>query len=335
MSLIEGKRVFLGTHWDADGITSAAIIYHLINDRAKSIRTLSKGDVFLIEKKDVPEDCDIVICTDIHASKDIDKPLIYIDHHPIENGDYKQDYELMIHDKECQSCTMVIWNNLIKGTDDPYFIFLTLLGFFGDGGSNNEIPPELELKAIGAFPELMIRKQSYYGDGEYLVLEKYVSSLNVGKRVHWSGQVPLELFKAIDTWEPFVYNKHPLAQELQSLRYELRDLYKMPVNIKNLPHLDYIQIDCDKNIQGVLCAKHMKDKPIIVMNRYNDTIMGSMRVPDSIDFDAGLYLEAFNEKVPGFVGGGHERAGGFTLPVEHFELFLGFLKEHHKVVKNI
>jgi hypothetical protein len=328
MELIENKNVFLGTHWDADGVSSGAIIYHLIKEKAKSVKTISKGDVFVIEKDDVPEDCDIVISTDIHISKEIDKPAIYIDHHPIDNGGFKEDFELILHDKDAQSCTLVIWNKLISETNDPYLIFLTLLGFFGDGGSRNEIPIELEVKAMEAFPELMVRKPSFYSDGEYLILERYVSSLNVGKRVHWSGQVPLELFKSIDSWEPFVYNKHPLAKELQNLKYELRGLYKMPLNITKLPHLDYVKIDCDKNIQGVLCARHMKDKPILVMNKYNNVIMGSMRVPDDVEFDAGQFLERFSDKIPGFVGGGHERAGGFTLPVEHFDLFMGLLKEH-------
>ncbi|MBW2987366.1 hypothetical protein KY336_02335 [Candidatus Woesearchaeota archaeon] len=328
MELIENKNVFLGTHWDADGVSSGAIIYHLIKDRAKSVKTLSKGDVFVIEKEDVPDDCDIVICTDIHVSREIEKPAIYIDHHPIENGEFKKDFELVIHDKDAQSCTLVIWENLIKETDDAYLIFLTLLGYFGDGGSRDEIPIELEVKAMDAFPELMVRKPSFYSNGEYLTIERYVSSLNVGKRVHWSGQVPLELFKAIDSWEPFVYNTHPLAKELQNLKFELRDLYKMPVDITNLNHLDYIKIDCDKNIQGVLCARHMKDKPILVMNRFNDVIMGSMRVPDDLDFDAGQFLERFSDKIPGFVGGGHERAGGFTFPIEYYEAFMKHLKEH-------
>jgi len=322
MKLIEDKNVFLGTHWDADGVASGAIIYHLIKDKAKSVKTMSKGTVFVIEKEDVPEDCDIVISTDIHISKDIDKPSIYIDHHPIENSEFKENFELILHDKESQSCTLVIWNELINETNDPYFIFLTLLGFFGDGGSRDEIPIELEVKAMEAFPELMVRKPSFYSDGEYLILERYVSSLNVGKRVHWSGQVPLELFKSIARWEPFVHNKHPLAQELQNLKYELRKLYKMPVNITKLHNLDYIKIECDKNIQGVLCARHMKDKPMLVMNKYNDVMMGSMRVPDELGFDAGQFLEGFSDKVPGFVGGGHARAGGFTLPIEQFDLFM-------------
>ena len=48
LKLVEGKDVFLATHWDADGITSGSMIYHLIKGKSKRVRTISKGEVFLI-----------------------------------------------------------------------------------------------------------------------------------------------------------------------------------------------------------------------------------------------------------------------------------------------
>ncbi|MBW3011004.1 DHH family phosphoesterase, partial [Candidatus Woesearchaeota archaeon] len=215
-----------------------------------------------------------------------------------------------------------------KETDDPYFIFLTLLGYFGDGGDNENLPVELQMRAMNLIPELMVKRNSFYSDKPYLEIEKYVSKLNTGKRMHWSGEVPLVLFTSIDSIEPFIYGLHPLAIELENYRLKLRDFYKMPVKVNSLPHLDFIKIDCDKNIQGVLCAKHMKSKPIITFNRYNGTIMGSMRVPDKLDFDAGAYLESFKGEIPGYVGGGHEKAGGMSFPVEHFDDFLELLEKN-------
>ena len=80
LSLVKGKNVFLATHWDADGVTSGALIYHMIKKHAKIVGTVSKGDVFVITKDDVPEDVDIIICTDIHAGRDLDpKKVIYIE----------------------------------------------------------------------------------------------------------------------------------------------------------------------------------------------------------------------------------------------------------------
>lgn len=327
LELVKGKDVFLGTHWDADGITSGAMVYHLIKDHAKSIRTISKGHVFRIEKKDVSEDADIVICTDIPPAPDMDRPVIYIDHHPMDEDDGKTDFLLKAHDPEAQSCSLVVWENFIKGTDDPYFVLLTLLGFFGDGGDNNSIPAELELKAAELFPELMVRRDSFYSDKPYLEIERFVSRLNTGKRMHWSGEVPLALFTSIDSIEPFIQGIHPLARELDEYRRKLRNFYSMSVKIESFDHVDVIRIDCDKNIQGVLCARHMKNRPIIAFNRYNGSVMGSMRVPEELDFDAGAYLESFNGKIPGYVGGGHEKAGGLSLPAEHFEAFMELLQK--------
>ena len=332
LEVIDGKSVFLGTHWDADGIASGAIIYHLIKNKAKSVKTISKGDVFLIEPEDIPKNTDIVICTDIHASPDIDKPVIYIDHHPVGDDEFtsnvndsKVNYVFNLHDEKAKSCTLVIWENLIKETDNPYFVFLTLIGFFGDGGNHMDLPPELELKALEMFPELMEQKQSYYNNGTYLEIQKYVSALNTGKRMHWSGQVPLELLKSIDSHEPFIYYRHPLAKELERYKYDLREYYSMALDKIDLNFMEYALIVCDKNIQGVLCQKHMDGKPLLVMNLYKGKIMGSLRVPEELDFDAGSFLEKFNGKIPGLVGGGHEKAGGLTFDKKHLDDFLEML----------
>jgi hypothetical protein len=333
LQLIDGKKVFLATHWDADGVASGAIIYHLIKDRAKSVSTLSKGEVFIIEPADIPKDAEIVICTDIHCSADISQPVIYIDHHPDGDdeipspGQKKESYLMKIHDKNARSCTLVIWEKLIKKTDNPYFVFLTLMGFFGDGGTAIEIPAELELKALEMFPELMEQKQSRYREGNYLEIQKYVSALNTGKRMHWSGQVPFELLKSIDSHEPFIYYQHPLAVELQRYKDHLREYYSMSVKKKKLDNIEYATIVCDKNIQGVLCQKHMDGKPMLVMNTRNGKVIGSMRVPDDLDFDAGVFLEQFNGQIPSYIGGGHEKAGGLTVDKEHYDEFIELISK--------
>ncbi|MBW3016921.1 hypothetical protein KY316_00990, partial [Candidatus Woesearchaeota archaeon] len=269
LELVDGKKVFIGTHWDADGIASGAIVYHLIKQKAKSVKTLSKGDVFLIEADDVPKNTDIVICTDIHASDGIKQPVIYIDHHPVGEDEFemhvdesKIKYVMKVHDDKAQSCTLVLWENFLKDIDNPYYVFLTLMGFFGDNGHHLQLPVELETRALDAFPELLELKKSYYGNGSYMEIQKYVSALNTGKRMHWSGQVPLELFKSIDSHHAFVFNQHPLAIELQRYKYDLREYYSMAVNKIDIGKLEYAMIVCDKNIQGVLCQKHQNGKPV-------------------------------------------------------------------------
>jgi single-stranded DNA-specific DHH superfamily exonuclease len=174
----------------------------------------------------------------------------------------------------------------------------------------------------------MEKKESFYDKGYYYEIEKYVSPLNSGKRMDWTGDVPLELLKCIDDFRPFIYNYHPLAQQLKEYRFLLRELYSEKIKIKDLGKVQYSLINSEKNIQGVLCAKNMKDKPIIVMNRRNDKIIASMRVPDELDFDAGKFLEKFNQQIPSFIGGGHEKAAGLTLDYKDLDTFLELLEKN-------
>ena len=55
ISLVKDKKVMIATHWDADGVTSGALLYHIIKGHAKEIHTISKGEVFRIRKEDVNE----------------------------------------------------------------------------------------------------------------------------------------------------------------------------------------------------------------------------------------------------------------------------------------
>ena len=324
LRLVDGKKVFLATHWDADGVTSGALIYHTIKNKAKSVKTISKGKVFRIDPEDIPPETEIVICTDIQPSQDIDIQVIFIDHHPLEEG-MKKNLIFSLHDPNAQSCALLIWEKLLNQTDEPYFVFLTLLGFFGDGGKNAEIPIELEVQAMNSFPELM-KPNIGYGGETYLEIEKYVSALNTGKRMHWEGTVPLELLKSIDSHEPFIYNTHPLAWEIDNYKKELRNLYGMKLNIQDMGDIDVARISCDKNVQGALCARNMDGKPIMVLNEYDDNIIASMRVPDNVDFDAGSFLNTFVGKIPNLIGGGHEKAGGISFPAQHYDAFIGLLK---------
>lgn len=327
--LVTNKNVFLAAHWDADGITSGAMIYHTIKDLVKSIKTISKGDVFVIGPDDVDANADIIITVDIKPSPEIKQDVIYIDHHPWESEEQHQQHSFLyeVFDDSYKSCSLLVYDRIIQQKEDPYYIFLTLLGYFGDGGDNNEIPPKLEAAALNVFPELMIRKESFYSNDDYLEIERYVSMLNTGKRLHWSGQVPMTLFTNITCYKPFTEGSHPLARELQSYKRKLQQYYKMPLDLEDLGHIQFASISCEANVQGVLCARYMHNKPIIIMNQFNGNIIASMRVPDDCQFDAGAYLASFKQKIPGMVGGGHEKAGGATFPKEHYDTFLQLLRE--------
>ena len=315
IELVRDKTVKVCCHWDADGVTSGALIYHMIKPYAKVITTISKGMVFEVKKEDIAEE-EVIICADIPPAKEIlDRTVIYINHHPSE---ISEQCTLAIHDDKYQSCSLLIYENVIEDKTNPYNIFLTLLGFFGDAGKRENLPTMLKVNAMNYTPELMEKNKSYYSKGHYLTVEKYVSAMNTGKRMNWSGDIPLELLKCIDHYGPFTENFHPLAQTIQTYKSHLRNLYSQDVEIKRVNNFDMIYIESKKNIQGVLAARNIKEKPIIVINKFQGQLMGSMRVPDTLDFDAGKFLDQFNGKIETFLGGGHEKAGGFTIQEKDF-----------------
>ena len=324
ISLVKGKKVFLATHWDADGVTSAAILYHLIKKHTSGIDTLSKGDIFLIEQKDIKGDPDIILCVDIQPGADLDpQKVIYVDHHPHQNAEL---YLYSVHDSGKQSTSLLIWEKIMPDTQDPYLIFLTLLGYFGDNGDREKIPEKLLEVAKEKIPDMMTKLKSYYSAGHYYKIESFVSALNTGKRMFWSGNIPLEMLKDIEHYKDFVSYTHPIAQELQNFKQQLRGHYSQGINIVDVGCVQYALINSDKNIQGVLCARHIKEKPLMVLNRLNGKIIGSLRSPEKMGFDSGEYLSKFNGKLESFQGGGHTEAGGFTLDGQDLEKFLSLLK---------
>ncbi len=323
IGLVKGKRVHIATHWDADGVSSGALIYHLIKPSAKSISLVSKGKTFLIEPKDVNPEAEVVICTDIQPSEELkslpSKPkIVYIDHHPADS----LDYDFVIHDPDAVSASMLIYDKLLSDTEDPYTVFLALLGYFGDRG--NHLPEHVKDKARLLLGDLLEVRPSNFGK-PYYELERFVSLVNTGKRMNWSGEEPLELLTSVNRLEALF--THELFAKLYSYKQELRDAYNSDVEVKDLGKVDFVFISNPKNIQGVIAARQMKGKPIIVVNHYDNELIGSMRVPEGVSFDAGGFLGKFNCKVPSFFGGGHEKAAGFNLAVSDLDKFLGMLKE--------
>lgn len=323
IGLVKGKNVQLCGHWDADGVTSVALIYHLIKPYCTELRTFTKGKPFQILPDDVDENSDIVICTDIVPSPELDpEKIVYIDHHPNPN---MKNFALTVHDDKSQSTSLLIYETFFHDDNNPYYIFLALLGYFGDGGSRDNIPEHIYMKAKQLIPDMMLINITQ--DSEFMEIERYVSALNTGKRLHWSGDVPLELLKSITSYEPFVNNMHPLAIELEHFKMILREAYKQNFYIESFPSMDIVILKDKRNIQGVIAARYMTTKPIMVINTYfDDEIIGSLRVPESLNFNAGQFLEQFSDKLRTFVGGGHEKAAGFTLNIEEFQEFLNILK---------
>lgn len=328
-NLVTGKKVSLVSHWDCDGVTSGAIIYRLIKPFAENISIKTKGEVFMVDEKDVDSDSDITICIDVPASKNLleKKDVILIDHHP---NEFTNLAKYAVYDKDKQSCSLLIFEKILydKFKVDSFSVFLSLLGYFGDNGSNKNIPVELQIIASELIPDMMKRNKSYYSNDYYLEIEKFVSLMNIGKRVEWSGDMPLKMLCSMKDYHELTNYTHPIARNLIDEKKELNKLYNLERNVNDLGHIHLIEINCEKNIQGVICARFMKDKPIIVINKNKRNIMASIRAPEHTEHDVGEYLNRISVNIPGIIAGGHEKAGGASLDSNNYDSFKRALVEN-------
>ena len=65
VEVCKGKKVQICSHWDVDGVCSAALIYHLLRGTAAFVKTKTKGIPFLITQEDIDKESEVIICTDI------------------------------------------------------------------------------------------------------------------------------------------------------------------------------------------------------------------------------------------------------------------------------
>lgn len=334
LDLVRGKKVILATHWDADGVSSGALVNHLIKDEVAQIKTISKGEVFLITPDDIADlgEYDYVICTDIKPSLRLPhEKVIYFDHHPNENHDM---FKLTIFDDTYQSCSLLIYDKLMEFEQSPIAVFCAMLGFFGDGGKIENLPTEVLVIANDLIPEYLEERQSYYNKSTYMVIQSMVSSLNVGKRKDWSGKVCLDFLMNVE--HPKMFSVIPEYDKIKKYKEELRVLYNQPVDIKKYNNVDLVMLESPYNIQGVICARHMTHDPIMSINKRGDWHVGSMRVPDAHDLDAGVFLEHISDNIKTFEGGGHEKAGGFRFKPEELDEVLDFISgiDHREMKSN-
>lgn len=307
LSLIKGKKVHISMDWDADGVAAGALICHLLS--AYSTITYSASRYATAFPKS-----DYYIFIDRKPRENIPpKKVILIDHHF-----YKLEKKpIFILQEKAQSSTIIVYNKLVKDTKDPFVIFLILLGYFGDYGKREKIPNSLLTHAKKLLPELMILEKEKYGT-RYKI-EKYVSTLNIGKRTRWSGQLPFELLRAITEYKELTQKKHPIAKELDALRNTLKEIPNIKVHLEDKKNVLFGEIKHEANIQGWLCRKYLKTKPVLIINTHKKLIHGSLRVPDNIEFNAEEYIKKIAQKIPSTESGGHKKAAGFRTSYKNID----------------
>ena len=238
-----------------------------------------------------------------------DNRIIYVDHH---FTDKAQEYAYTLYDDSAQSCSLILWDYVCQQNISFSSIipFCAVLGFISDGGSVQTLP-----RTLRPFTEHI---DSFF---------PYISLLNTPKRMHWNGDESVRLLCEIDSKEDFLQGSHTLIQKLESYKDILQAYYAKSFEVKSYSQIDFVQIEEPYNIQGVLCAKYMKKHPIIVMNKHMNRCIGSLRVPQNSTFDAGEFLRNMQEYIPEFIGGGHEKAAGFSFPEIYLDQFVQYIKK--------
>lgn len=310
---IKGKKVLIIAHWDCDGVCSGAMLYHIVKEHANHVSYKTLGEQFYIPKEEFRDEYDYIICVDMQPQPSIvDERILYIDHHPTT---HLSNYRHYIHDENAQSCTELLWNTfhtsqIIPANKRAYFALLTLLGFISDGGVIDDVVQSLK--------EYIPKTVSLF---------TYISLLNTPKRIHWNGDMALEVLCELDSpVDIFNYN-HPNLQKFQSYKNILQEYYKKEYICQSKGKFDVLIIREPYNIQGVLCAKHKSQRPIIVINTYRKRCIGSLRISADENIDAGAFLEQFSTTISEWIGGGHEKAGGFSFASDQLDIFLETLKK--------
>jgi len=321
---VKNKVVTIAGHYDCDGLTSAALIYHTIKTWARKVNFVSKGLPYSVMTEDLPKGTEKIICTDIKPNKELPpSKTFYIDHHL--NPDYWQ-VKHAIYDENAQSCADLIFQELLSNTKDPYLVFLSLLGYFGDCGKKENIPQALLGKAKELIPEMLKENVNQSDNSKYLEIQKYVSGINIGKRMLWNADLILTMLCETNNLNDFLNQKHPYHERINQLKKELKRFKKHKLTPKRGSQIDFSVIKSEHNLQGLLASSNLDNNPLLVLNNKDGTMIGSLRVPDQLDFDANKYIQELKKNMKDITGGGHEKAAGISFPTEKLEEFIKLLR---------
>ena len=321
---VKNKVVTIAGHYDCDGLTSAALIYHTIKAWARKVNLVSKGIPYEVTPEDIPGETEKIICLDIKPSKKLNpSKIFYVDHHL--NPDYWQ-VKHAIYDENAQSCADLIFQEFLPDTKDPYTVFLSLLGYFGDCGKKEDIPQRLLDKARELIPEMLKENVNQSDNSKYLEIQKYVSGINIGKRMLWDANFILKMLCETENLDDFLGQKHPSHERINQLKKELKRFKKHKLTPKHGNQIDFSVIKSEHNLQGLLASSNLDNRPLLVLNNKDGTMIGSLRVPNQLNFDANQYIQGLKEKMKDITGGGHEKATGISFPAPKLQEFIMLLR---------
>ena len=330
---VENKTVAIGCHYDADGVSSGALLFNLVKKMSpKEILITSSDENFFISKNQFEKEADLYIITDINPGKDIEpEKLIYIDHHPLETYSEEKSKRILKNytDESVQSASLLIFKTFLlhKINDIKRYeleTFFTLTGYIGDMGNPLE---DLDSKLFEAFSESFPEffKLREFNGNISINLERFRSMFNLGKRFGWDGNLILD-----DLINLRSYNEinHFFSDEdkYKIIKEELKLLYSQDHKTFEKGKIAYALLDIDDyyNITGVISSKlaNKTEKPSIAIQKRKNIFKGSMRS------NGNFNCNKFVQNCDLISGAGHEQAAGFEVEKEKLDKFLEYLDNY-------
>lgn len=327
-NICKNKIVAIGCHYDADGVSSGALLYNLIKKlNPKEIIFTSSDEKFTISKKQFQKNADIYIITDINPGDDIpSNKLIYIDHHPLQT---KLDGEIMwnLSDESQKSASILLFKSFLLWAHEDLYdyemeTFFMLTGYIGDMGDPIYDLDDILYDSIqNVLPYLL--EYTEYNSKISLYLEKFRSYFNLGKRSGWDGNLILNdliKFENYKTLKNYFFNDDKFV----IIREELKELYSKEYNTIDSNKIIFAQLNVDEyyNIVGVIASRlaNNNNKTAIAIQKKNGVYKGSMR-SDEID------CNKFVNECPIIEGAGHSKAAGFEIEEEKINSFIEYIKK--------
>jgi len=327
----KNKIVAIGCHYDADGVSSGALLFNLLKKfETNEILTISSDEKFIISKNQFKKDADIYIITDINPAEDIPaEKLIYLDHHPLQT---ELDGEIMwnLSDESSTSASILIFKSFLLWTLEDLYdyemeTFFMLTGYTGDmGDAINNLDTNLYDSIQNYFPYLL--KYSEFNGKISLYIEKFRSYFNLGKRSGWNGNLILDDLKRFFNYkslENYFFNddKYVIIKE------ELKELYSKKYDLIETENIVFTQVDVNEhyNIVGVIASRINNDtkKTAIAIQEKNGVFKGSMR---STDIDCNEFINDCGL----ITGAGHQDAAGFEIEREKIKDLIDYIKKYKK-----
>ncbi len=344
-------------HGDADGVTSAYLLYRafskFLGKKFSMVRAVGSLDYHLPFLKEFEDRFSFYLITDIDIGDSLevvkslspDKKVFVYDHHKIsfepqslpENIFYCNARMLRGTDWHPASYFAYVFYRYLEEGDgsklDPNALWVVALGLAGDMALYEY--PELEEQVRSEYPRLF--------EGSPTALERIVARINASFSHITSHPSHLAFTLIEKAWEMgdpmyFLEGEDETVKTLQERRKEYHDIIKRAVRLmpeRAIVELGYpvvhILVEAPYVINGPLASamtQEWRDKIALAGQKFGEIVGVEIRRGDRVDVDLADILHSLrNRGFPFISAGGHPMAAGASLESKYWKSFIKYFKQ--------